>query len=645
MLGRMTVSTENCGPNDFNWTGVETVFAPGWPAKATADVRVTFRAVSAPGVVVPLTLGLHYSVDLEVGSRLVTVLPLTMPLSNGIVTIARRTPALQGVRFANLNKYSPDVHMELHDAAAMRDAELRSGVDRALDKLEFVEEMAATAEAAVAVVTEARDEAIGAAAALADQVHTYDTLTQLSGAVVPPGVNAVRLVGAQTIGDMPAQVLKRIAAPGIIKPWHKPSNGAWFELMSVVGRWEFFGGKTSGSALDVAANNQAFSDAGEFLQSRTFSGQRGEVTIPAGIIRFDQTANNLAHQYCSIKTEGTVRMRYEGAGTGFLFDGGAAGPGKYGFACGHFIFEGLAAQNASAVIARAMHESSFSVNGRGGSTAHAVLEMQWCVGGSAYICVSGNDPASVPPSGGFYGGARPGYGLIATTRGNPLEQTSYMDFRCEISGANIGILMDAALGNKIRGYAQACPTYGLQFAAAAHSNKADGMDFEVNTIADVIIQGSWNEMIGCDSYTEIDFLNGAKENAIIGGSYQTIAVGAGATNNRIETRFNRFGGGGTLFDGGAGTRTTGSYDVGNSRWYLRPKVAVAVGASPFFWENKTGDVMTVLLSGAPSSGIGILRNGVADVSNAISGLIDLSPSDQLYLAYSGAAPSMYVMGR
>jgi len=116
----MTVSTENCYA-ERRWTGVETAFAGDFPAKAAADVTV--RYVPDGGSDMPLVQGTHFSVTIDPVTGEATVLPLALPAAPGWLQIERVTPALQPTDFANLAKFSPAVHTDLHDRAALRDAE------------------------------------------------------------------------------------------------------------------------------------------------------------------------------------------------------------------------------------------------------------------------------------------------------------------------------------------------------------------------------------------------------------------------------------------------------------------------------------------------------------------------------------------
>lgn len=124
-----TVATEACFAT-FNWTGVEAQFPCGFPALDPTHLAVTSTSNANPPVVTQLFLGVHYTVNLDPVTGAATVLPIapSMPAAPSTITITRATPATQGTQFANLASYTPDVHTSLHDASAMRDAELKRRV-------------------------------------------------------------------------------------------------------------------------------------------------------------------------------------------------------------------------------------------------------------------------------------------------------------------------------------------------------------------------------------------------------------------------------------------------------------------------------------------------------------------------------------
>lgn len=127
----MTVATE-AAYAERQYTGVETTFSPGFSALAAADVHAGYFDIT--GVSIELTSGVHFSAAVDPSSGAVTVTRIAFPSASVAapvtIWIARETPAVQGTSFANLNQYDPSVHEKIADAGAMRDAEIRSQIDR-----------------------------------------------------------------------------------------------------------------------------------------------------------------------------------------------------------------------------------------------------------------------------------------------------------------------------------------------------------------------------------------------------------------------------------------------------------------------------------------------------------------------------------
>lgn len=126
----MTVATE-AAYAEAVYTGVETLFTPGFSAQAAADVLAGY--FDSSGLPVDLTQGVHFSAALDAEGA-VTVTPIAFPLATPAAPVTiwmqRDTPAIQGVDFTNLNQYDPAVHERIADAGAMRDAEIRSKFSR-----------------------------------------------------------------------------------------------------------------------------------------------------------------------------------------------------------------------------------------------------------------------------------------------------------------------------------------------------------------------------------------------------------------------------------------------------------------------------------------------------------------------------------
>jgi hypothetical protein len=125
----MTVTTE-VSRATFDWTGVETSFACGFPALAAADLDVFFTTPA--GATTTLVLGVNYDVSLASGTRLATVTPLVIPAAEGTISIERSTPATVLEVLTDGQEYSLEVIQLMHDRAALIAAEYRTALARAL---------------------------------------------------------------------------------------------------------------------------------------------------------------------------------------------------------------------------------------------------------------------------------------------------------------------------------------------------------------------------------------------------------------------------------------------------------------------------------------------------------------------------------
>lgn len=164
----MTVNTE-LDRATLAWTGVETAFAPGFPADQPGHVKVTFIAPDETET--PLVLDTHFSVTLAAETRIVTVLPIALPAAPGTLFIQRRTPALQQTAFRDNGRFSQKTHELLADLEAMRSGELRFDVDWALGWLKTIR---AEVEGAVDDAREEAEAAEDARLAAEGILDTFD---------------------------------------------------------------------------------------------------------------------------------------------------------------------------------------------------------------------------------------------------------------------------------------------------------------------------------------------------------------------------------------------------------------------------------------------------------------------------------------
>lgn len=128
----MTVPTE-AAYAELIWTGVETVFTPGFTAEAVDGVHLSY--LDADGLPVALTRGVHFNASLDSALN-VTVTPVALPAATALAPVTlvmqRDTPAVQGTDFKNLQRYNASVHQTLFDRAFRVLADLKGRVSRAV---------------------------------------------------------------------------------------------------------------------------------------------------------------------------------------------------------------------------------------------------------------------------------------------------------------------------------------------------------------------------------------------------------------------------------------------------------------------------------------------------------------------------------
>lgn len=295
----MTVNTE-LAYAERAWTGVETSFAPGFPAMAVEDLRVRYRMPS--GGISTLTLGVHFSATLAPGSRIATLAPLAMPAAPGMLLIGRRTSGLQPVDFQDNSRYGQDVHEDLADRAAMRDNELREAVDRALQPVEDLpgavaaaQEAAAAAQVAVAA---AQTVAEAAAAAAATAVEAAGSVTNDLWALQPLG--AVVAIFDHIVG---------VTAPPTDKSYRYAQLTAGLMGIGQYNEGVLGGESVSGSApLITAAANVIL--AGSPLMGQTLRLINSERRfLRAGSAGTPEDSQNIAHTH-PVAVSGTINDLY-----------------------------------------------------------------------------------------------------------------------------------------------------------------------------------------------------------------------------------------------------------------------------------------------------------------------------------------------
>jgi hypothetical protein len=127
----MTVATELASVTR-NWTGVESTFPTGMPARDASHVVIT--AQDAAGTVVNLVRNVHYTSALDAGTRHLIITPVALPAAPQTLVISRRTPSIQESDFIATSTFDAEIVEGLFDAGAMRDAERQAQINDILDR-------------------------------------------------------------------------------------------------------------------------------------------------------------------------------------------------------------------------------------------------------------------------------------------------------------------------------------------------------------------------------------------------------------------------------------------------------------------------------------------------------------------------------
>lgn len=154
----MTVST-TIAQASFDWTGVETSFACGFPAAQLDDVDVV--SVDGDGVETPLTRDVHYSATLAPSTKLVTLAPIALPAAPKTIIARRNSELLQSVVFEEGYAIPQSSHQSLHDSHVLRDQELRRDIEKLRTTVgaEYADDANAAAVAAQGAAALAGDKA------------------------------------------------------------------------------------------------------------------------------------------------------------------------------------------------------------------------------------------------------------------------------------------------------------------------------------------------------------------------------------------------------------------------------------------------------------------------------------------------------
>lgn len=400
-----------------------------------------------------------------------------------------------------------------------------------------------------------------------------------------------------------------------------------------------FGATGDGTTDDTTA----ISNARAYAASAAAAGNVVEIVWPAGRYKYT-TSPNWAINRLHMRADGEVWL-IGSDGPGFLLDGGSVGDGKYGIKVkGDFLIYAVGASSTHGVYMRAISKSDLEFNIRGAHSSYSGLYMEWGVSNTIRLLAGVNE-------GGWYPSYTPAKALTLTQRGAN-EQSSYNVFiNCELSGCPTGAYLDASLGNTFFGGAiQANTNYGAQLTLNAWANKFYGTDFEANTNnLDIECDGYENQFFGVDCEDLIKFTANADDNAVFGGTTESLTIDSGAKQTRvIGLLYNRFNAG-SITDNGTRTRFR---DIVNKQTAVvsntpLAKTTLSLSGSPYTYTNNTGGEVSVLITGGTVSALEFIRAAVGESINyaGTSGImLTLSPADAVKVTYS-AAPAMLVYTR
>lgn len=324
----------------------------------------------------------------------------------------------------------------------------------------------------------------------------------------------------------------------------------------------------------VTDNSTALQDARDFVAATG-----AELVFPAGKYSYS-VSPNWAITNGVITCDGEVHLIYTGTGNAVILDAGPlAGDLCYNLTFGgtHKFHIDVPATAANSVYVRSVHHSEISLNIHSAGTAAgpttAALRVEFAVCTVFNVTVSGNE-------GGWYLGAVPLVGLFLTER-LAGETVSYCSFpNPVIEGPGIGVYLDRTLGNLfVGGTSEGCTTYGVFANTTANWDRFVGIDFEVNTVADIYCEGTGLEFISCDSYTQVTIGASAKRCVISGGGYENILLDAGADSCSISNvTYNRRSTGGTMADAGNNSFLSNVVNAATNARYLEGSVAYAPGS-------------------------------------------------------------------
>lgn len=353
---------------------------------------------------------------------------------------------------------------------------------------------------------------------------------------------------------------------------------------------------TPAEIADVQAGTAKLDVTAALQKARDYiSANRIKLVFPPGVYRYSASPN-WAIREAEIEFEGDVRLRYTGTGHAVIFDASAPDAVVYvsGFCYGTRFGWGTrptieASKTAGhGIFVRSMQRAKIGARVRGCGASSAGLSVEFAVCTEFDVVVSGNFD-------GWFNGAKPKFGYFLDRR-KAGETTSYCTFVNPIvEGPEIGVQLNATLGNSfLGGTFEACGQYGVYAAASAAQDKFYGTDFEVNAVADVYDMGTSLVLQDCDTYTQLTCGSHSRHASIRGGRHSKISFDNGCVYaNARDLMFNRFNNGAVFTDNGTNSTIDNVHSGGTDKTYLSGTLESAA----FTVQNNTSIAKVVAVPG------------------------------------------------
>lgn len=390
------------------------------------------------------------------------------------------------------------------------------------------------------------------------------------------------------------------------------------------------------NVVDLGADPTGVADSTAAMQAARdllAAGDTREVVFPAGIYKYS-VSPNWAIQGAIIRSQGEVRFRYTGTGNAVILDAGSGTEVIYNVTMGDFIVE--APDTAiNGVYVRSVHHSKLGFNVRGAGSTHSGMRVEFAV------CTEFNYVCSVNED-GWYLGAKPAAGLTLAIR-NAGETVSYCYFPCAIiEGPNIGIQLLGTLGNLFEGgTSEACTQYGVYAGPGAFNDKFFGMDFEVNTTADVYVLGNYLTFTDCDTVTLIAFGGTAYACTIDGGTHGNVLFDTGSLCcSAVNLKYNRQNNSSTFTDAGTNSYVSNVLNAATNTRYLTGTLTAALGTiSP----TATGNIV-VTVPGAKLGDCALASYSTSVAGFTVSAVVTAADTVIAYFTNNTSSPITVTSG-